>query len=157
MQVARASSLIRSGMRLRRYRWSRRCAVPPEVVWERFVERCWIAGAGVGPTPSIDERGAPDGLGCTRSIATLPGRRLRERITATDHPRRLEYRVLDPSWATYPVEQHQGVVLFEPLPDGATEVTWTVAVIPRRGAGLLVGLLTRWVVTRYLAALTARD
>lgn len=141
--------------RLRRYSWTRRCDAAPEALWERFVERCWIAGAGFGPTPTIDERGAPDGFGCTRSITTLPGRRLKERITATQYPERLEYRVLDPSWATYPVEWHLGEVRFERLPDGATEVIWTVEVVPLRGAGPLVAALTHWVVTRYLDALTA--
>lgn len=141
----------------RRFRWSRRCDGDPAAVWERFVERCWIGGAGFGPVPRIDERGAADGLGCTRSIATVAGRRLRERITATDHPSRLEYRVLDPSWTTYPVEQHRGVIRFEPHPEGGTDVTWCVEVVPRLGAAFMVALLTRVVVTRYLRVLAQDD
>lgn len=146
-----------SGARLTRVRWSRRCAGTPEEVWERFLERAWLGGAGLGPPPRIDERGAVDGLGCTRSIATLPGHRLRERITDTAYPSRLEYRVLDPSWATYPVDHHRGELRFEPREGGATLVTWCVEVVPKRGAGPLVAALTRFVIGRYLRVLERGD
>jgi hypothetical protein len=124
-------------------------AAPPEVAWGCFVSELWIGGAGVGPRPHIERRGEVHGLGCTRRV----GPSVREGITATDFPQRLEYRVLNPSWTTFPVEHHLGTVAFVAVDEGATEVRWRVEVVPKRGVGPFVVAATRYVIARYLKAL----
>jgi len=112
----------------------------------------WVGGAGFGPRPVIEERGGADGLGCTRRIG-VGSRGVRERITTTEWPERLEYRVVNPSWTTFPVDHHLGVVVFARLDDGGTEVRWRVELTPKRGVGPLVIAGTRFVIGRYLDAL----
>ena len=65
----------------------------------------------------------------------------------------LEYRVVNPSWTTFPVDHHLGTVAFDPRPGGGTEVRWQVELVPKRGAGPLVLGMTRVVIGRYLDAL----
>jgi len=97
------------------------------------------------------DAGDAHGLGSTRRIGGSHG--VLERITATEYPQSLEYRVVNPSWRTYPVLYHRGTVAFLPLEGGGTEVRWCVEFVPMRGAGWVVGALTRWVIGRYLDAL----
>ncbi|MFO8149266.1 MAG: GNAT family N-acetyltransferase [Trueperaceae bacterium] len=138
--------------RVRTLAWRRRVVAPPEVAWEIFFRELWLGGAGFGPRPVIEEPGDAHGTGCTRRIG--PGARgVLERIVATDHPDRLEYRVMNPSWRTFPVEHHAGTVVFEATGDGGTEVRWRVELVPKRGAGLAVLVATRYVIGRYLTAL----
>lgn len=141
------------GRRWRALTWSRHVATPPEDTWARFFEDLWVAGAGFGPRPVIEEAGDTHGAGCTRRIG-VGARGVRERITATEHPHRLEYRVVNPSWTTFPVDHHRGVVTFAATEGGGTEVRWRVELVPKRGAGLLVVAATRFVIGRYLDALT---
>ena len=101
----------------------------------------------------IEEAGDAHGTGCTRRIPVGRSGGVRERIIATDPPHRLEYRVVNPSWRTFPVDHHRGTVAFDPLPGGGTEVRWRVELVPKRGAGLLVLGMTRLVIGRYLDAL----
>jgi diamine N-acetyltransferase len=144
------------GSRLRTHTWRRRVASPPDVTWARFVSDLWIAGAGFGPRPVVVEPGDVHGTGCTRRIG--PGAAgVRERIVATEHPRRLEYRVTNPSWRTFPVDHHVGTVAFAATEDGGTEVRWRVELVPKRGAGPVVALATRFVIGRYLVALARAD
>jgi hypothetical protein len=138
--------------RVRSLSWTRRVATPPDATWARFLSELWIGGAGFGPRPVVEERGDDDGRGCTRRIGA-GARGVRERITATAWPQHLEYRVVNPSWTTYPVDHHLGTVAFVPLADGGTEVRWTVAFAPKRGAGPFVTAATRFVIGRYLDAL----
>jgi hypothetical protein len=126
-------------------------ATDPADTWARFLERLWIEGAGFGPRPVVEAAGDAHGTGCTRRIGGARG--VRERITATDHPRWLEYRVTNPSWTTYPVDHHRGMVAFAPLDGGGTEVRWRVEFVPKCGAGPLVAVATRFVIGRYLSAL----
>ena len=140
------------GGRMRTFVWSRRVATPPDVTWARFVSELWIAGAGFGPRPVVEEPGDADGRGCLRRIG-VGARGVRERIVATEHPRRLAYRVTNPSWRTFPVDHHVGTVAFAATEDGGTEVRWRVELVPKRGAGLVVGVATRFVIGRYLIAL----
>ena len=140
-----------SGGRLRVLEWRRRVGTEPVATWACFLERLWVGGAGFGPRPVVEAAGDPDGLGCTRRIGGARG--VRERITATDHPRWLEYRVTNPSWTTYPVDHHRGTVAFAAGDGGGTEVLWRVEFVPKRGAGPLVGVATRFVIGRYLDAL----
>ncbi len=137
---------------MRTLAWARRVPTPPDVTWRRFVEDLWIAGAGFGPRPVIEEPGDAHGTGCTRRIG-IGARGVRERITATEHPHRLEYRVINPSWATFPVDHHLGTVVFSATEDGGTDVRWQVELTPKPGAGLLVGVATRFVIGRYVEAL----
>ena len=140
------------GRGLRVLSWSRRVATPPEATWACFLDELWLRGAGFGPRPVIEEPGDVHGSGCTRRIG--PGARgVLERIVATDHPDRLEYRVMNPAWRTFPVDHHRGTVAFAALPDGGTEVRWRVEYVPKRGAGLVVAVATRFVIGRYLVAL----
>lgn len=139
--------------RARSLEWTRRVAAPPEAVWTTFLGHLWRGGAGFGPRPLIEEPGDAHGTGCTRRIPTGPRGGVRERITATDYPHRLEYRVVNPSWTTYPVADHLGTVAFAALPDGTTEVRWRVAYVPLPGAGPWVAVMTRFVLGRYLSAL----
>ena len=48
--------------------WSRRVATPPDATWSCFLATSWIAGAGFGPRPVIEEPGDADWTGCTRRI-----------------------------------------------------------------------------------------
>jgi len=137
--------------RLRVLAWRRRVATDPAVAWARFLEHLWIGGGGFGPRPVIEKAGDAHGLGCTRRIGGARG--VRERITATDHPRWLEYRVTNPSWTTYPVDHHRGTVAFAACDGGGTEVRWRVEYVPKRGVGPLVAVATRTVIGRYLDAL----
>jgi uncharacterized protein YndB with AHSA1/START domain len=142
---------IAAGRGARVLDWTERVATPPAVTWSRFLADLWIAGAGFGPRPVIEEPGDAHGTGCTRRIGGAQG--VRERITATEHPHRLEYRVINPSWTTFPVDHHVGTVAFVATEDGGTEVRWRVELVPKRGAGLAVIGATRFVIGRYLAAL----
>lgn len=130
---------------------SLRVPTTPEVTWACFLEALWIGGGGFGPRPVIEARGDPDGRGCTRRIG-IGARGVRERIVTTRYPRQLEYRVVNPSWTTFPVTHHRGTVGFVAV-DGGTEVRWRVELVPRPGAGALVVALTRLVIGRYLRAL----
>ncbi len=138
--------------RARTLTWSRRVSTSPATTWACFRSVLWVGGAGFGPRPVIEERGEEDGRGCTRRIG-VGSRGVRERITATEWPRRLEYRVENPSWTTFPVDHHLGVVVFEGLDDGGTEVRWRVDLTPKRGAGPVVMAATRFVIGRYLDVL----
>jgi hypothetical protein len=128
-----------------------RVATSPAVTWARLLQHVWRGGAGFGPRPVIEAPGDAHGVGCTRRIGGWLG--VREQIVAGDCPRSLTYRVLNPSWWTYPVEEHRGSVRFAPLAGGGCEVEWRVTVLPKPGAGLLVMALTRFVIARYLAVL----
>lgn len=139
--------------RARVLEWTRQVAAPPEAVWACFLDHLWRGGAGFGPRPVLEEPGDAHGTGCTRRIPVGPRGGVRERITATDPPHRLEYRVLNPSWTTYPVADHLGTVAFGALPGGATEVRWRVAFVPLPGAGPFVTGMTRFVIGRYLRSL----
>ncbi|MFN2323109.1 MAG: SRPBCC family protein [Trueperaceae bacterium] len=138
--------------RVRVLTWCRRVATAPDVTWSAFFAELWVGGAGFGPRPTIEEPGDAHGTGCTRRIG-VGARGVRERVTATDHPHHLEYRVVNPSWRTFPVDHHSGTVAFAATEDGGTEVRWRVAYVPKRGAGLLVATATRFAIGRYLVAL----
>jgi hypothetical protein len=140
------------GGRLRALTWSRRLPTSRKTTWTCFREHLWIGGAGIGPRPVVEEAGDGHGIGCTRRIG-VGGRGVRERIVAGEYPRRLEYRVVNPSWTTYPVDHHRGTVAFGALEDGGTEVRWRVEFVPKRCAGPLVTAATRYVIGRYLDAL----
>lgn len=137
--------------RVRARTWTLRVATPPDATWSRFLSALWIAGAGLGPRPAIEEPGDAHGTGCTRRIGGARG--VRERIVATEHPHRLEYRVVNPSWTTFPVDHHRGTVAFAATEDGGTEVRWRVELVPKPGVGPLVLAATRFVIGRYLTAL----
>ncbi|MFO7543867.1 MAG: GNAT family N-acetyltransferase [Trueperaceae bacterium] len=141
------------GSRLRTLTWNLRVATPPDVTWARFLSELWVGGAGFGPRPVVEEPGDACGNGSTRRIGVGP-RAVREGIVATEYPQRLEYRVSNPSWATFPVDHHVGTVAFARIEDGGTEVRWRVELVPKRGAGLAVVPATRYVIGRYLNALT---
>lgn len=140
------------GGQVRTLTWSRRVATSPDVTWSCFLAALWLAGAGFGPRPVIEEAGDAHGTGCTRRIG-VGGRGVRERITATDHPHHLEYRVVNPSWTTFPVDHHLGTVDFTASADGGTEVRWRVEFVAKRGAAPFVAVATRLVIGRYLDAL----
>lgn len=147
------SDARRSGRgRARTLAWRRRVATPPDVTWEAFFSELWVDGAGFGPRPVIEEPGDAQWAGSTRRIGA-GARAVRERIVAAERPRRLEYRVTNPSWRTFPVERHVGTVAFGATADGGTEVRWRVELVPKRGAGLVVMAATRFVIGRYLTVL----
>jgi uncharacterized protein YndB with AHSA1/START domain len=148
-----ADAWTAGGGRLRTLSWSRHVATPPDETWACLLAELWVAGAGFGPRPVIEEAGDADGTGCTRRIG-VGARGVRERITATEVPHRLEYRVVNPSWTTFPVDHHRGTVTFAAAAGGGTEVRWRVELVPKRGAGPLVVAATRFVIGRYLDALT---
>ena len=131
--------------------WRQRVATSPTLTWECFLQEVWREGGGFGPRPAVEAPGDPFGIGCTRRIGGRVG--VREQIVAGDPPRSLAYRVLNPSWWTYPVEGHLAELRFHPLSDGGCEVEWRVSVLPKWGAGWLVGVLTRYVIVRYLECL----
>jgi hypothetical protein len=153
-QAKRGSSTVTAtrGGRLRTLAWRRRLPASPEAAWASFLEHLWVEGAGLGPRPVVEDAGDAHGIGSTRRIG-VGGRGVRERIVAGEHPLRLEYRVVNPSWTTYPVDHHRGTVAFEALEEGGTEVRWRVEYVPKRGAGPLVTAATRFVIGRYLDAL----
>jgi hypothetical protein len=151
MPPAHATGPGPADARLRVLTWTERVATPPTVTWSRFLADLWIAGAGFGPRPVIEERGDAHGAGCTRRIGGARG--VVERIVATEHPHQLAYQVVNPSWTTFPVDHHLGSVAFAATEDGGTEVRWRVELVPKRGAGLLVLAATRFVIGRYLSAL----
>jgi hypothetical protein len=146
-----AGSTPAEARRLRVLDWTERVATPPAVTWSRFLSVLWIAGAGFGPRPVIEEPGDRHGAGCTRRIGGARG--VVERIVATEHPNRLAYRVMNPSWTTFPVDHHLGTVAFAATEDGGTEVRWRVELVPKRGVGPVVMAATRFVIGRYLKAL----
>lgn len=140
------------GARLRTLTWRRRVATPPDATWSCFLTELWALGAGFGPRPVVEEPGDAHGTGWTRRIG-VGAQGVRERIVATEHPNRLEYRVMNPSWRTFPVDHHVGTVAFAATDDGGTAVRWRVDFVPKRGAGIVVGVATRFVIGRYLTAL----
>ena len=142
-----------SDRRLRTLTWHRLVATSPDRTWACFLADLWVAGAGLGPRPVIEEAGDAHGTGCTRRIG-VGTRGVRERITATTYPHVLAYRVINPSWTTYPVEHHMGTVTFEATRDGGTQVRWRVEFVPKRGTGPIVMAVTRFVIVRYLDALS---
>lgn len=141
------------GRRLRTLSWSRRVATTPDLTWACFLADLWVAGAGFGPRPVVEEAGDAHGTGCTRRIG-IGARGVRERITATEYPHRLEYRVVNPSWTTFPVDHHRGAVTFTAAVGGGTDVRWRVELVPKRCVGPLVVAATRFVIGRYLNVLT---
>jgi len=132
-----------------------RCRYPaePEITWSVFLQRLWREGAGMLPPPRIDASGDEHGIGCRRWIAIGPTRGVRERIVDGAHPDWFEYRVENPSWSTYPVETHRGLVRFEGVEGGATRIAWRVEVVPKPGAWPLVWAFTRMTIWWYLRAL----
>jgi hypothetical protein len=137
--------------RERTLRFSARLPTPPERTWALWLQHLWVEGAGLGPRPLVEVAGGDHGLGCTRRVGGAAG--VREAIVAVDYPRSLEYRVLNPSWRTYPVDAHRGCVRFEPLAGGGCLVQWSVSYRPKRGAALLVVMMTRFVIGHYLRRL----
>lgn len=135
-----------------RLTWRRRVATPPQITWALFFTELWVGGAGFGPRPVVEEPGDDGGLGSTRRMGA-GARAVRERVTAAEPPRHLEYRVVNPSWRTFPVDHHVGTVAFSATANGGTEVLWRVEVVPKIGAGLVVSVATRFVIGRYLVAL----
>ena len=135
----------------RTLRFSARLPTPPERTWALWLQHLWVEGAGLGPRPLVEVAGEDHGLACTRRIGGAAG--VREAIVAADYPRSLEYRVLNPSWRTYPVDAHRGRVRFEPLAGGGCLVQWSVSYRPKRGAALLVMVMTRFVIGHYLRRL----
>lgn len=134
----------------------------PEQAWGIFLERLWKQGGGFGPRPRIVDAGNEDGIGCTRRIDVGLGAFLLERIESGEAPTWLQYRVVNPSWRTYPVRWHRGDIRFDPAVadrdaapggDDATIVRWHVSAEPLPGAGPLIRWLTRSVMSRYLAEL----
>lgn len=140
------------GSRGRMLTWRLRVATPPDVTWTRFFLELWIGGARFGPRPIMEELGDAYGTGSTRRIGVRE-RGVRERIVAAEHPSRLEYRVMNPSWTTFPVDHHVGTIAFAETEDGGTEVRWRVELVPKRGAGPVVMVATRYVIGRYLRVL----
>lgn len=140
------------GSRGRTLTWRLRVATPPDVTWTRFLLELWIGGAHFGPRPAMEELGDAFGTGSTRRIG-VGERGVRERIVATEHPSRLEYRVMNPSWTTFPVDHHVGTIAFAEAGDGGTEVRWRVELVPKRGAGPVVLAATRYVISGYLRVL----
>lgn len=138
--------------RARTLTWRRRVATSPDTTWSHFLTELWLGGAGFGPRPVVEEPGDDDWVGSTRRIG-VGARGVRERIVAAERPDWLEYRVINPSWRTFPVEHHVGTVAFAATEDGGTEVRWRVELVPKRGAGLMVLVATRFVIGRYLVVL----
>ena len=106
------------------------------------------------PRPRIVDEGDAHGIGCTRHIPIAPGTVLIERIEEGAWPDRFTYRVVNPSWRTFPVKRHRGDVRFEAVGPARTRLTWDVTFVPLFGGRLPALLLTRWVIGRYLRSLS---
>jgi hypothetical protein len=110
------------------------------------------------PPPIVVSQGDASKEGWERLVVP-PG--LRERVVRVvrgDEGAAVEYTVVNPGWATcYPAHTHAGAVAFAPSADGrATEMTWTVAVRPRRGGAPLVRGLTSLIVPAFARNLAGR-
>lgn len=103
-----------------------------------FLAHTWRGGGGLSLGPLLQIAKAGDkqtGLDCERVIYPLG---LREVIVAVDYPRRLEYKVANPSWIRgFPASSHRGVVTFEEEGD-ASVITWRATWVPRAGAKWLL-------------------
>jgi len=133
--------------------YTRLCEADQATTWARFLDVLWKRGAGLTPRMVLEEEGDATGNGCTRWIPLFGKHGIREGVTATDYPRRLYYRVKNPSWNTFPVDYHQGWVSFVPLTHATTQVVWTIELTPKRGMTGLVLAMTQFVIPRYLKVL----
>lgn len=114
---------------------------PVERVWACYTDhRGWTRWARLGRvTLAREGQPTPDGVGCIRAITTL-GFTVQEEILAFEPPRRMVYSLIR---GAVPLRNHQGEVLFEPLPGGGTRVTWRCqfdAMIPLLGGVLRDGV-----------------
>ena len=95
---------------------------PVERVWACYTDhRGWTHWARIGRvTLAREGQPTPDGAGCIRAITTL-GFTVQEEVLAFEPPGRMAYALIR---GAVPIRNHQGEVVFEPLPGGRTRVTW---------------------------------
>lgn len=132
---------IRTGIRL---------AAPPERVWpllcsarmELPVPDCFRVGV---PAPRECRTVGTPGPGATRECVSDRGV-VRQRITGWEEGRRLAFeRTSDPAGLDRLLEAMHDTFTLEPLPGGATRLTRTTLLRPRRRCGI-EGMLLRLVV-----------
>lgn len=111
----------------------------PAAAYAGFLAHTWRGGGGLSLGPLLQIAKAGDeqtGLDCERVIYPLG---LREVIVTVDYPRRLEYKVANPSWIRgFPASSHRGILTFEEEESGAAVITWRASWVPRPGATWLL-------------------
>ena len=126
-------------------------------VYQSAIQRCFIEGAGFGPSPVILRPGASDGsgLGLIRQMNPV---QLQEEIIDCCVPNYFAYQVLNPKFYSYPVTFHLGQFHFEEHRPAAAngksvvDVIWQ-EYIPMRFSMDAAHLFTRFIVNLYLNAL----
>lgn len=133
--------------------YSQLCKTDQSTTYSRFINVLWKQGAGISPKMIVEEDGDATGCGCTRWIPLFGKHGIREGITATDYPHRIDYVVKNPSLTTFPVDYHQGWVNFIAITCSTTQVVWTIEFTPKPGMlGFALGMI-RQVIPRYLKVL----
>lgn len=140
----------------------------PFQAYQRCVEiwRDENLGLSLLPPPLLLHRGDPcTGVGL--EVMRIPPFGLREGITRTSISKSedinekmdscwMEYKVLNPSWLTWPVQWHRGTISFHRRAD-STEILWKVEWVPLLPmvVGSLVLWLTRGIVSHAVGFLAA--
>lgn len=125
------------------------------------------------PPPFLKDRGDPvTGVGL--EVVRIPPLGLREGIVDCHFAASsnedsgeecwMEYKVLNPSWLTWPVQSHLGRISFRQLSTSdsnvQTELEWRVQWVPLPLVGIIVGFATRKIVStaaRYLATTAGKN
>jgi Polyketide cyclase / dehydrase and lipid transport len=110
---------------------------------------------GLGPLPAVtgtvDQTGSWDHVGVSRKPVLSDGTTVYEQITEYTRPKSFAYEV---SGFTNPlgglVSVARGDWQFEPAADGATEIVWTYAFLPRLRRRALVALVIAPLWRRYM-------
>lgn len=108
------------------FRYVRRVAAPPEVVFDVLTDHRRYAEMTSLRKAELEREGepAPNGLGAIR-VLTLVGPPMREEVIAYERPSRFSYKVL----SGLPVRDHVGTVELTPLDQG-TQVIYAVHTTP---------------------------
>lgn len=124
----------------------------PEEVWDAWLEYLWIQGADI-IVPRIESKGDIHGAGCNRLMPFYKNWGIREGITDADYPRKLFYKVLNPSAFTFPVRAHNGMVRFIPDENGNTIIKWVINFTPMFMSRLFVVAFTKVMIKKILTNL----
>ena len=135
-------------------RVTRRIAVPPEELFERFapidlstIIKRW------GPLPGVkgvrDQTGDWDRPGVSRTVVLDDGSTAKEELVAYNPPHHFGYELTFGAPTSALASNAAGTWFFHPAGDSGTDLEWMWAFAPRPGAGLVVELVLAPLWRRY--------
>ena len=134
------------------YEFSRVIPASQELTYRTWLQYAWKEGCNILTTPQLEDVGDEYGKGCNRKIPMFANVAIREGITDTNFPHTVQYRVLNPSWYTFPVNFHRGEINFYSHPEG-TEVIWRVELTPKWFGTPLIWMMLNSIIPIYLKRL----